>query len=516
MAVNRSDLTTRTAVIPEYPGVTETILRVTVIYHPDPDRIGDYYELAANQSKLAIGRSSPAFVSISGDHADRPLNDAHISRSPVQFQLGNSTLTADRQPGGSRVQIGTREVKTEPLQLEVGQLVEGVSVMLAHRVVLLLRYSAPRSQLTRSASPFLLGSSQQMCELLEQSARAAAAGLDVLLTGETGTGKELVAREVHRLSARQENPFVAINMSAIAPSLAAAELFGHTRGAYTGADRARAGFFGQAEGGYLFLDEIGDVPAEVQPQLLRALQQREIQVVGGDVRKVDLVVISATDQELDASDSSFDRALRYRLAACEIQLPPLRHHPEDVGELGLHFFSLYRDQLGDAPPLPGETDDAYLIACYALLFHQFMCCRWPGNIRQLENAVRQVVLASDETRLVVPAVVTRSLTDVSATRYSTRPLRDPAQISEGELLAAMEKNRYELANAARQLHISRPGIYRRIKTSPSLRTAAEIPLEELRESLAQHEGALGPAAAALKVSRTALSRRLRAERIIEC
>ena len=230
----------------------------------------------------------------------------------------------------------------------------------------------------------LIGSSRLMQELYKEIGRVAGKSVNVLVRGETGTGKELVARALYQHSERAQAPFVAVNCAAIPETLLESELFGHERGAYTGADIRRIGRFEQATGGTLFLDEIGDLSPGTQAKLLRVLQERCVQRLGGkEVIPVDVRVIAATHRDLEEGLRSrlFREDLYFRLSVVVITVPPLRQHPEDVSVLVRHFLRRYGEELG-LPTLGVQTE-----ALEALRNHP-----WPGNVRELENVVRQTLL----------------------------------------------------------------------------------------------------------------------------
>ena len=229
----------------------------------------------------------------------------------------------------------------------------------------------------------LLGRSRAMKTLFDQIRAVSGSEATVLLLGESGTGKELVARAIHRRGGRREGPFVAVNCAAIPDQLLESELFGHEKGAFTGADRRHRGLFAEADGGTLFLDEVGDLPPALQGKLLRALQDRAIRPVGGtqDLR-LDLRVIAATHRDLPelVKDGRFREDLYYRLAVLPIRLPSLRERPDDIVLLATHFLSRSAGLAGKQ--LEGFDDDATAW----LLEH-----RWPGNVRELENVVERAV-----------------------------------------------------------------------------------------------------------------------------
>jgi sigma-54 dependent transcriptional regulator len=221
-------------------------------------------------------------------------------------------------------------------------------------------------------------------ELLRLIERIAPSQATVLVTGETGTGKEIVARHIHELSARRAGPFVAVNCGAFSETLVESELFGHEKGAFTGATATRAGWFEAAQGGTLFLDEIGDLPAPVQVKLLRVLQEREVVRLGSRIpQAIDVRLVAATNVDLSEAVSAgrFREDLFYRLNVAAVALPPLRERPGDILPLARYFLDLYRQRLG----LSNGTLSAD--AERALLAHG-----WPGNIRELDNVIHRALL----------------------------------------------------------------------------------------------------------------------------
>jgi two-component system nitrogen regulation response regulator GlnG len=256
----------------------------------------------------------------------------------------------------------------------------------------------------------LVGRSPAMQEVYRLLARVVGTDLPVLVTGESGTGKELVARALHDYGKRRGGPFVAINMAAIPRELVESELFGHERGAFTGAAARSIGRFVQANGGTLFLDEIGDMPIDAQTRLLRVLQQSEVSPIGGRKPvRVDVRIISAANRDLRQAvlEGRFREDLFYRLNVVPIRLPALRERKEDIPDLVRHFLS-------DAV-LQGMRGKAFEPkAVERLKAHD-----WPGNVRELENLVRRLVAVSAEDVIGEPAV-TRALTDVAPDAGVTR------------------------------------------------------------------------------------------------
>jgi len=226
--------------------------------------------------------------------------------------------------------------------------------------------------------------SREMAVLLADVSLIAESDASVVIQGESGTGKEVMARAIHAASRRAEQPFVAINCAAVPADLLEAELFGHEKGAFTGADRARPGLFQEAEGGTLFLDEIGDMPLAFQAKLLRALQERKVRPVGGrEERPVNVRVVSATHRDIAEAmvEGTFREDLYYRLNVVRLDLPPLRERPEDIPLLAEHFLA----QLDADRPVDQRVGGFSPEAVRVLLAY-----RWPGNVRQLRNVVEQV------------------------------------------------------------------------------------------------------------------------------
>jgi DNA-binding NtrC family response regulator len=311
---------------------------------------------------------------------------------------------------------------------------------------------------TRYSLDAVVAESASLREAFELARRAAASRSTVLVTGESGTGKELVARAVHYHSDRVGGPFVAVNCKALAPGVLESELFGHERGAFTGAERAKAGLFERADGGTLFLDEIGELEPGFQTKLLRALQERRIQRVGGSEEKaIDVRVVAATNRDLRAEIAAgrFREDLYFRLAVIPIHLPPLRERREDVLPLAHHFLARWNRELSRS--VAGWTPEVERW----LLAHG-----WPGNVRELENAIeRGVVLARgdrigfDDLLVDAPGEETRAETgaggDVGA---SLQEFLDAAAAE--RIRRVLEESGGKRVEAARRLGIDRATLYR--------------------------------------------------------
>jgi DNA-binding NtrC family response regulator len=291
----------------------------------------------------------------------------------------------------------------------------------------------------------IIGVSIATRALRDQITRVAATKSGVLITGETGTGKELVAQAIHRLSPRHRKPFVAVNCAAIPEGLLESELFGHERGAFTGATASRAGRLLQSDGGTLFLDEIGELDLRGQVKLLRALEQREVQPLGGSgSRPIDLRVIAATNQPLATrvADQSFRQDLFYRLKVVQLDVPPLRERAEDVPALIDHFSDIYRREFR-------RPFGAYTPHHHSLLLHY----DWPGNIRELRNVVEASFVHSSartDARLELPPSLVSTL-------EKTAPVDERRQ-----LIDALFVTHWNVSHAAKRLNCSRMTLYRKI------------------------------------------------------
>ena len=288
----------------------------------------------------------------------------------------------------SAVKAGAYDYLTKPFDIdEVAVVIE--RALEARR----LRVANRRLAVERALGRRIIAESRPMRRLLDAAERIAGRDVTVLVRGETGTGKEFVAQLLHAHSQRATGPLVRFNCAAIPAELAEAELFGHTRGAFTGAATARRGFFAEASGGTLVLDEVGELPLAVQAKLLRALQEGEIQPVGsGRVERVDVRVVASTNRDLiaEARAGNFREDLYYRLAVVELIVPPLRDHRDDIPSLAIEFARRYGEKFG----LGALTVEPALIDV-------LVAAPWPGNIRQLENTIARLAALATSTTLTV-------------------------------------------------------------------------------------------------------------------
>ncbi|MCK6457436.1 MAG: sigma 54-interacting transcriptional regulator [Phycisphaerae bacterium] len=300
----------------------------------------------------------------------------------------------------------------------------------------------------------IIGNSPALRSAHDLINRVAASNASVLLLGETGTGKELTARQIHQLSPRRDKAFIAINCAALPETLLESELFGHEKGAFTGAVSQKIGRFELADGGTLFLDEIGDISLNTQVKLLRVLQEKEFVRVGGTKTvSTDVRIIAATNRDLQAAVAakSFREDLYYRLNVFPIQLPPLRQRREDIPLLVEHFVKLAAIQLGCGVPSIGDDVMAMLVGY-----------NWPGNIRELQNVVERVVLLADGGQ-IVPAHLPR---EIAGDQEHVVPDKSESSLwgyEKAMIIKALRDNGWNQSKAARTLGISRDNLRYRVK-----------------------------------------------------
>jgi two-component system NtrC family response regulator len=309
-------------------------------------------------------------------------------------------------------------------------------------------YRALKDQVRNESFEGLLGCSAQMQMVFSSVRKVATTDAPVLILGESGTGKEMAALAIHRRSARKDGPFVAINCSAIPETLLESELFGHEKGAFTGAHVQRKGRIESASGGTLFLDEIGEIPLPLQVKLLRFLQEQRIERVGGRQEiDVDTRVIAATNADLKKgmAEGKFREDLYYRLAVVVLNLPPLRQRNGDVLLLANEFLARFGAQ-NSKPGLAFDQEASKALARHG----------WPGNVRELENRIKRAVIMADGKRLTAEDLELASADSVAP----GTTLKEAREAVERELiLVALQKHAGKISSAAAELGISRPTLY---------------------------------------------------------
>ena len=304
----------------------------------------------------------------------------------------------------------------------------------------------------------IIGRSDAIRGVLEIATKVAKHASSVLITGESGTGKELVARLIHKRSPRAAAPFVAVNCGAIPESLLESELFGHVKGAFTGASVERRGLFEEAEGGTLFLDEIGELPIALQVKLLRALQESEIRPVGGNAdRKVDVRVVTATARVLEdeVSAGRFRSDLFYRINVVRLQLPALRERREDIPELVQHFIGHHNARLGTGIRTVSPA------AMKVLLEHS-----WPGNVRELENVVERAIVLADSDHIELkhlPPTVRGAAKSPGSKEGDLSVKRQSAALERSLIEQALERTSGNRTRAAELLDLSHRALLYKIR-----------------------------------------------------
>jgi DNA-binding NtrC family response regulator len=381
---------------------------------------------------------------------------------PVVIMSGHGSIETVR----SAFKLGAFDYLEKPIT-EKEKLLVAVKNALA-----LTGLREENARLRREAGPLeMVGSGPAMQRLFELVRRAAPSEGRVLVTGENGTGKELVARAIHEQSRRKAAPFVKLNCAAVPADLIESELFGHERGAFTGAVAARRGKFEQADGGTLFLDEVGDMPAAMQAKVLRVLQEGEFERVGGQqTLEVDVRVVAATNKDLEAEVKAgrFREDLFYRLAVVPILAPPLRERREDVPELASRFLEEACERNGRRPMKLARE------AMLVLQGHE-----WPGNVRELKNLVERLAILCDGPEISADdvAAVLPGARRPKADRFRAgASFHDLVEEAEREIiLGALDANRDNVSDTARALGLERSHLYKKMRALGIKRGEGEKP-----------------------------------------
>ncbi|MDH4126636.1 MAG: sigma-54 dependent transcriptional regulator [Gammaproteobacteria bacterium] len=300
----------------------------------------------------------------------------------------------------------------------------------------------------------IIGPSKQMQQVLSMLARAAPTDANVLILGENGTGKELIARELHRLSKRAGQIFLTVDMGSISESLFESELFGHKKGAFTGASEERTGRFQAANGGTIFFDEIGNLALHLQAKLLRVLEERKVTPVGSDkAQAIDVRVVAATNVSLQTlrDKTHFRPDLLFRLNTVEITVPPLRERRDDILPIAQHYLAHYARKYGD-------TTKHFSAAAETALF----AYSWPGNVRALRHAIERAVILSTGDVLEVEDLQLAPATAANYPRRESPPLNLDL-VEKETIAAALQKHGFNISHAARELGLTRASLYRRME-----------------------------------------------------
>ena len=426
-----------------------------------------------------------------------------IKKQRPDVEVVMMTAFATVETAVEAVKAGAYDYLTKPFEN-----IDEVSITVAkaaERKALMNRTRVLEEALTtRNMFENLIGQSAQMRSVFKLVETVSQSSATVLIQGESGTGKELVAKAIHYRSPRKDKPFVAVNCSALTDTLLESELFGHVKGAFTGATTSKKGLFEAADGGTLFLDEIGDVPLSTQVRLLRVLQEGEVKRVGANESiKVDVRVITATNVDLVQAKEKgkFREDLFYRLNVITIDLPPLRDRPEDVPLLAMHFLSVYAGKLNKK--ITGITPRAM----EALTAH-----RWVGNVRELENVIeRAAVLTANEVldmEDLPPGFreAPKGGGDVEVFSLAHLPYAQAKRLAmrafeRRYLSALLEKNSYNVSSAARAAGVDRSNFRRLLKQYDVVRQGVDMGKDDEPENENENEGTEAAPAQALTAAR---------------
>jgi len=358
---------------------------------------------------------------------------------------------ADQANAVKAVAKGAFDFFAKPVDIEVLKLI----IARAERMYALEDQNRILRQAAGDGLPGLVHASSQMAQVVRMVERVGPMEVSVLITGETGTGKELVARALHERSSRASAPFIAINCASIPENLLESELFGHERGAFTGAIKRTHGRFELANRGTLFLDEIGDMPIALQAKVLRFLQERRLERIGGrDSIAVDVRVISATHRKLESliAEEKFRDDLYYRLNEIRIDLPPLREREGDIAVLAHHFLNIYNRNY--YKNLTGFTDEGLA----ALANHP-----WPGNVREMENRMKRAVVMAEGRRITAQDL---ELTGAKGTSRSLNLRLEVEKLEAALVREALTQSDGNVSKASKLLGVSRPHLYNLMREKP--------------------------------------------------
>ncbi len=459
---------------------TDALENLLQICHEAPDEASALTGVCA-ATLQKVGAATAAVVT-SGDHrvlaaggrAWTAGSSAVVLRALASGQPCSSDAASEPREAAEPVRYGGDVIATIACRWTAGAPADAIGVAGVLRGASLAIASSVRSLLDRAAAMpaqdtwgDLMGSSAPAAALRDAVARAARAPFPVLVEGESGSGKELVARAIHRLGLRRERRFCAINCAALTDELIEAELFGHARGAFTGASSERAGLFEEADGGTLFLDEVSELSARAQAKLLRVLQEGEVRRVGENfARRVDPRIIAATNRKLteEVSAGRFRADLRFRLDVVRISVPPLRDRPEDVPVLAAHFWNDASKRVDSRATLTGDT-----LAALARF-------DWPGNVRELQNVIASMAVHSPRRgRIGASALPGHLARSTMPEGHGFAAARE--DFERRFVRAAIAGANGQMSKAAQALGVSRQGLskmMRRLQIEPPSKTAAAV------------------------------------------
>lgn len=444
----------------------------TILLVDDEDRLADVVSVALEQFGYRVRLAhtgEEALKALDGDPVDLVLTDLRMpgmnGRDLLrEIKLRQPSLPVVVMTAYSSVKDAVQVIKEGAFDyvskpFEIDELEQTLKNALRLHDALADNERLRAELVGRYRFDSLVGSSPAFRDVISSITEVCESRANVLITGESGTGKEVVAHAIHYNSPRKDHPFVAINCAAIPEALLESELFGHVKGAFTGAVANRIGRFGQADHGTLFLDEIGDMPMPIQAKILRVLQERTFEPVGSpQTRTVDVRIIAATNKDLQAAvqQGLFREDLFYRLSVFPIQLPPLRERREDIAALALHFLQTFSTEMGKR--IQGFTP----LALKAMADYQ-----WPGNIRELQNCVeRAVILTKGDTvtELDLPRhLFTPAPPPSTGPRFPLDLDEELARLERELIITALNRTDGVQVNAAMLLGINERSLWHRIK-----------------------------------------------------
>src|SRR5712664_1052905 len=451
----------------EEPAVPREAASMNILIVDDEPSIRETCAEVARQAgmnAIAVASAEEAFEVLENSAVDIVLTDLMLQQTngldllrrvhdtsptlPVivltQYGTIDSAVAATRL---GAVDYVTKPFRIEELRSRLERAARAVELQQENQLL--------REQLrTRPGFGGLIGLSERMQRVYKIIQKVSLHEYPVLILGESGTGKELVARSVHFSGARKERPFAPVDCSSLVPTLIESELFGHVKGAFTGAQHGKQGLLEAAQGGTLFLDEIGDMPVDLQSKLLRALQEREVKPVGStERRRIDVRIIAATNRDLDSAirTGAFRQDLYFRLNVVQLKLPPLRDRKSDIPLLVTSFLEKFSDPRG---PVRTISEDA---------MRRLIAYDWPGNVRELENAIERAVALGSGPMLSVadlPSSLQYPTSERAPDRDEILPLEE---LERRAILRTLRETSGDKLAAARMLGIGKTTLYRKLK-----------------------------------------------------
>ena len=420
------------------------------------------FRLAGHEATVC-DNAAKALELAKSDHFDLILSDVVMPTKDGLSLLEDLKAQGVSTPvvmmsGQAHIEMAVRATRLGALDFLEKPITTDKLLLTVENALKLQRLESENQQLRqRLGKHEIVWSGEAMRKVMAQIERVAASETRICILGETGTGKELVARTLHERSTRASGPFITLNCAAVPAELIESELFGHEKGSFTGAGARHIGKFEQAEHGTIFLDEIGDMPLSMQAKLLRVLEENEVERIGGDKPiRVDVRVVVATHRDLNqlVQAGKFRQDLFHRVYVFPLQLPPLRQRREDIPTLVDHFVEQVCTQNG-WKPMPFTTEAIHGLQAYA----------WPGNVRELRNAVERLMLLATEGEVgvgVVEMAIPQSATPGSDSTATAGPLSDRVQSFERQvILAELKRNHSHVTNTAKALGLERSHLYKK-------------------------------------------------------